>query len=223
MAQRLGNDLLNAAIRGSSFEWMPDNQTIVYKSIINGRGDAPTKPAVPAGPVISESSGGAAAVRTYQDLLKNPYDESLFEYFVNTQLTSVNVNNNQVNSLGDAGMVADFNTSPDGNYIMVEVMQKPFSYIVPYYRFAYSIQIWDKTGKTVKNLADIPLGENIPKGFMAVQPGQRSHRWRADAPASIYWVEAQDEGNPRNKVKYRDKLISSRCAFYWNNSRRYCF
>lgn len=34
--------------------------------------------------------------------------------------------------------------------------------------------------------------------------------WRADAPATLYFVEALDQGNPANEVPFRDEV------FTWN-------
>ena len=43
-----------------------------------------------SGPIIQEAlSGRADRVATYQDLLKSPHDEALFEYHMQTQLTLV--------------------------------------------------------------------------------------------------------------------------------------
>ena len=40
----------------------------------------------------------------------------------------------------------------------------------------------------------------------AARTGRRDIQWRADAPATVCWVEAQDGGDPRTKVAARDRL-----------------
>lgn len=201
---------MNLAVRGSQFQWSGDSKSIMYKSTVEG--DVPQKPVVASGPVVSENVGKAAPNRTYQDLLKNTFDESLFEYYTQTQLIRVGVDGSK-SAFGKAGMIYGFSPSPDGNYWMISRMKRPFSYLVPYYRFGQSIEIWDNKGEMVKVLANIPPAEDIPKGFGAVRKGQRSHGWRADAPATVYWVEAQDEGDPRKEVKVRDQLFSLAAPF----------
>ena len=39
---------------------------------------------------------------------------------------------------------------------------------------------------------------------MAVQKGKRYMNWRNDKPATLYYVEALDGGDPGNKVEFRD-------------------
>lgn len=204
--------IINDAV-GSSFEWMPDNKTILYKAVLANRGELPKEPTVPKGPVLQSNDGEVAPVRTYQDLLKNPYDESLFEYYASSQLMILDVMTGKHTPFGSAGMTTNFNVSPDGNYILITTLKKPFSYLVPYYSFPQEVAIFDKTGKKVRMVADVPLTENLPKGFDAVREGPRSFSWRADKPATLYWVEAQDGGDPKKIVDIRDKMFSIEAPF----------
>ena len=43
----------------------------------------------------------------------------------------------------------------------------------------------------------------MPITFSAVPTGPRSFGWRADAPATLAWVEAQDGGDPKKKADVR--------------------
>lgn len=64
----LGERRLNAIYE--DFVWL-DDDTLVASIIPEGRGEAPTAPAVPVGPKISDnSSGSKSQARTYPDLLK---------------------------------------------------------------------------------------------------------------------------------------------------------
>ena len=211
-AQKLTGPVLNGAMRGSPFEWSPDSKSILYKSVVADRGSAPSKAVAPEGPVITENVGVAAPNRTYQDLIKSPYDESLFEYYASSQLMKVDLEGKS-EKLGNKGIIAGFDPSPDGNYIMVNSVKKPFSYLVPYYRFAQEVNILDSEGNQIAQIADIPLAEDIPKGFDAVRKGPRSHSWRDDAPATIVWAEALDEGDPKNKVAHRDQVYMMNAPF----------
>ncbi|MEM9717684.1 MAG: prolyl oligopeptidase family serine peptidase [Bacteroidota bacterium] len=196
---------LNGAIRGTPLKWSADSEYLICRTIPDTRGEAPQAPAVPSGPVVSENAGKAAPNRTYQDLLKSPADEALFQYYTHSQLMQVSLTG-ETTPFGDAGMVAYMDPSPNGAYWMVERIEKPFSYLVPYYRFAQEVEIWDNTGKRVQSLASIPVAEDIPKGFGAVRKGPRSHEWRPDKPATVFWVEAQDQGDPRRDEEIRDRM-----------------
>jgi dipeptidyl aminopeptidase/acylaminoacyl peptidase len=206
-ARKLTSAVVNNAMRGA-YEWL-DAKTLIYKQVIANRGTPPQKPAVPAGPTVQANEGSAAPVRTYQDLLSNRYDEALFEYYTSSELMVLDLATGNSRALGLSGIFSTVNASPDGNYILVEQVKKPFSYIVPYYRFPSSVTVYDRSGKLVRQVADLPVAENIPKGFNAVAEGPRSFTWRADVPATLYWVEAQDGGDPKREATVRDKM------FFW--------
>ena len=74
-----------------------------------------------------------------------------------------------------------------------------------------------RTGKMVSKVAEIPLAENIPKGFGATQNWtKRNFTWRADKPASLYsgW-KRKTKGDPKNKVEVRDRLFYHGSTFQW--------
>jgi dipeptidyl aminopeptidase/acylaminoacyl peptidase len=48
---------------------------------------------------------------------------------------------------------------------------------------------------------------------MATWQGKRSVSWRADRPATLYWVEALDGGDPEKEVEYRDELFQLESPF----------
>ena len=53
---------------------------------------APVKPAASIGPKVQDNTlGKKAQTRTYQDLLKDEYDEDTFEYYTKTELVTVQV------------------------------------------------------------------------------------------------------------------------------------
>ena len=97
--------------------------------------------------------------------------------------------------------------------MLVETLHRPFSYLVPVNRFPQQTAIYSISGTLVKTLNDSPLLENMPWGRDAVPNGQRSHDWRNDAPATIYWVEAQDGGDPKKKADIRDIVYSLSAPF----------
>lgn len=210
-ARRLTEAVINDAI-GSPFAWFSDGKTLIFRKIQLNRGAIPKEPSAPSGPTIQVNEGEVAAVRTYQDLLKNKFDETLFEYFTTGQLSLLDVATGKETPFA-TGIFSNFTPSPDGNYLLVSEVKKPFSYIVPYYRFPETVTIYDRKGKVVRQLADLPAAENIPKGFGAVAEGPRSFTWRSDKPASIYWVEAQDGGDPKREAEIRDKMFHLEAPF----------
>jgi len=95
----------------------------------------------------------------------------------------------------------------------VKPVHEPFSYLVPYSRFPSTTMIYDRNGNEIKTLLEVPLIEDLPQGFMAVRTGMRSVRWRADKPATLYWAEALDGGDPEKEVEYRDAVYQQAAPF----------
>ena len=167
---------------------------------------------IPTGPTISTSDGQKAQNRTYQDLLQDKYDEANFEILAESELVKVSLNGKQSTFLPKA-MYWWVSFSPDGEYLMVNTIHRPFSYLVPYNRFPSQTNIYTKDGKLVSKFHETPLREVMPKGFMSTSTGKRSIRWRADKPATLYWAEAQDQGDPAVEVEYRDAVYEQAAPF----------
>ena len=204
-AVRLTEARLNSTY-GSPFCWLSDNRTLLCKAVPADRGPTPESPEVPIGPVIQESTGRKAPARTFQDMLKNPHDEALFEYYFTSQVLRITLDGEST-EIGPQGIIYWAEPSPNGKYILVETIHRPFSYLVPAYRFPDRVEIWDMDGNVINEVADLPLAEEVPIDFDAVPTGRRSFGWRCDAPATLYWMEAQDGGDPKTEAEVRDKVF----------------
>lgn len=211
-AKKLSNIKLTANMR-SVISWFADSKALLIKALPENREVLiNTELAVPTGPTISVSDGKKAQNRTYQDLLKNADDEFNFEQLALSTLKKVTLNGKVSNWL-DAGMYGGVRFSPDGNYVLVTEYKRPFSYLVPYSRFPKQITVYKSNAKKLQTLTQVPLIEDLPKGFMAVRQGKRAFQWRHDKPASLVYVEALDGGNPQNKVEHRDQLVELQAPF----------
>ncbi len=210
-ARQLTGNVVNDVL-GTSYIWLPDNQTLLYSAVPAGRGEVPPPPAVASAPVIQESLGRRAAVRTFQDMLSNAYDEALFTYYATSQLVKIDLDGNSTPLL-DPGIITRFHTSPDGNYLYLGQIQKPFSYIVPASRFSQRSELFTIEGEFIRLLAEYPVLDDLPQGRGATRTGPRNFRWRADAPATLYYAEALDGGDPRAEAEYRDQLYVMQAPF----------
>ncbi len=203
---KLSKRMLNNVI-GTTFTWLQPNESIIFATVISDPDKKPVPPRTPAGPDVQENIGRQAAVRTFQDLLQTAHDAELFEYFIQTQLVEVNIHDGSEKNIGAPGLYSRFTPSPGGEYILVQEIQQPFSFVVPWSRFALKIEIWDNNGELIQTLADIPASEDLPQGFGAVRTGPRSHTWQNDAAATLWWTEARDDGDPSIETSVRDQLF----------------
>ena len=211
-AYKISNANVNANMR-STINWFKDNKHLLVKMLPNDRKELiNTATAVPSGPTVSVSDGAKAQNRTYQDLLKTPNDEFNFEQLARSEIKKLSING-EVTDFLDADMYRGISFSPDGNYIMVTKIKRPFSYLVTYSRFPSESNIYDLNGNFVKTVNNVPLDEVRPKGFMATRTGKRSMQWRSDKPATIVWAEALDKGDPEVKVDYRDVVYQLDAPF----------
>ncbi|WP_372756807.1 prolyl oligopeptidase family serine peptidase [Mariniflexile sp.] len=212
-AKKISNANLNANIN-DPMTWFKDSKSLLVKIIPNNKQPLiNTKEAIPTGPTISISEAGVEAQnRTYQDLLKNKNDEFNFEQLVLSDIYKIDLDGSS-SLWKQSDMYLNTSFSPDGNYIMVTTIKKPFSYLVPYSRFPSNTSIYTATGEFVKTVLEVPLIEDLPKGFMAERTGKRDLNWRNDKPATLYWAEALDEGNPENNVPFRDEVFQQDAPF----------
>ena len=211
-AKKLTDATVNANM-GSSLNWLKDNRNLLVKMLPSDRKPLiDTDTAVPAGPTISESDGEKAQNRTYQDLLKTPNDEFNFEQLARSELKKVSING-AVESFLPADMYRGVNISPDGNFIMITTIKRPFSYLVTYSRFPSESTIYTTEGTKVKTVNEVPLDEVRPKGFMATRTGKRNMTWRDDQPSTLVWAEALDQGDPEIEVEYRDAVYEVKAPF----------
>lgn len=210
-ARRLTDARLNGA-SGAPCAWASPAAGLVCKLIPAGRGPAPAAAATPRGPLVQESSGKPAPNRTYEDLLQSPDDEALFEHHFASQIALISPDGT-VRPIGAPGLHVTARPSPDGVFLLVETLHRPFSYVVPRERFPRTISVWNVDGLFVRQVADVPLQEEVSPAFDAVPIGPRDVSWREDAPATLAWAEALDGGDPAKPATKRDRLALLEAPF----------
>jgi dipeptidyl aminopeptidase/acylaminoacyl peptidase len=208
-AARINKAPLNI-VMGGAFSWVDDN-TLLYKTTILPASAMPKKPITPKGPTVQENYGSASPRPTFQDLIKSPYDESLFEFFTKAQLVK-NVNGVETR-INAPAIYTSVSTSPDKKYLLVRTVNKPFSYSVPAFGFNSTVSIHDANGKLVKELVKLPSSETAPAGNDNVQDVPRSIQWRDDEAATVVWCKALDGGLIKNTAEFRDAVYGLSAPF----------
>ena len=196
------------------FSWMADSKSMLVqlKPAKLGKADTPT--GIPSGPTAQDSVAGAGALqlRTYPDLLRNEEDAKLFEHYATSQLAIIDVTGN-TKLIGSADMFGDVELAPGGKMLLTAVLRRPFSYIAPVNVFANRVEVRDLDGKLVHLVADNALEEGLPPGNDAVSMRPRQVSWRADAPATLVWAQAQDGGDPAKAAEVRDIVFMHAAPF----------
>lgn len=222
---QLTNAVLNAA-HGTPYQWLPGNSGLICKIVPDSRGKPPTESRISQGPIVQENLGRKTPNRTYTNLLKNPDDEALFEYYLTSGLERVSLDGTRT-PLVAPSLIEEAKPSPDGRFILLTTWHRPFSYQVPAQLFPQSIEIFEQTGKVVHRLADLQLADDIPIKFDSVRPGPRLVSWRTDRPATLYWVEALDGGDAGHEASLRDALFeldapfSGKPTLLWRSEYRF--
>ncbi len=216
-ARRLAGIALNG-IFGSPCEWMADSRRLICRTVPKGRGAPPKRSEVPTGPVIQENLGRVTPGPTYEDLLKNPEDEAIFDFYA-TSLVSVVRLDGTSTAAGKPGVMVGASPSPDGHYVLIDERHHPYSYLLPFGFFPEREMVVNLASGETKQLADKPLEDTIPNLHDAVEAGPRDFGWRSDAPATVIWVEAGDGGDPRKDVAVRDTLTLLNAPFDGSGSK----
>jgi dipeptidyl aminopeptidase/acylaminoacyl peptidase len=209
---RLGNVRLNPML-GSSLQWMPDQKTLLVKAVPEHAGPPPAGTIDVEGPSIQETDGKSGESSTYEarDTLSSKHDEDLFEYYATSQLALVDIASGAATPVGKPAVLTEIDAAPDNDHILVTSIQKPYSYVVTYDRFAHDVAVWDREGNVTRTLAKLPVADRVP--IHGVPVGPRDHEWRSTEPATLVWAEALDGGDWNAKVPARDKVLMQRAPF----------
>ena len=227
-------------VNGCAYQFTSDGKSLLCKVVPeNHPSQPPAEPTVPIGPSIQTVTEGArkAPGRTYQDLLKNRYDEEKFTYFVSTELLKIDLTTNPTScsteSGGSSGDSCNYDSasivtqskggiipyriesSPCGRYLLVEKITD-FSYSVPFGRFGKQVWVWDLYNGGSILIVSNPVDDEIPLSFDACSRHKRRFQFHPCFPHTLLYALALDGGDPSNdpfldedeQCTYRDALYT---------------
>ncbi len=218
-AKQLSGRKLNLFFGANNFNWTPDGKAIITRLVPQKRAEVPKENGkdFPAGPTIQQSWGKKGGVRTFQDLLKDKYDEYLFDYYATSSLAEI-AEDGSIRQIGKDAIYTEADYSPDGKYLIVRHVFPPYSYQVGYRQFPNSLELWNNTGKLIKILdkKELSVGENEPKKQEPEKEKGHRYAWRPDKASTLYWyqsntIKADTIKAPEAKDKKYDKLVE------WNS------
>ena len=201
-ARRLSERPALASLTGS-LRFTADGSALFAVLQPEGRESMPTRSDVAQEPRIFTSVAGKTPGRTYRFLLKTPHDKALLEWGCTGQLARIEVDGGAVEAVGAPSMIRSFDPSPDGEYVRVTTVQKPFSYLAPMSAFGTKDELWNRAGEIVQEIGKRPLrlgrSQTAPKAAAAgakvkdAKPKpepKRSLAWRPDGTGLSFMQKA---------------------------------
>lgn len=199
---RIYNVRLNNAIDPDDLAWLNAKEVVVL-TVPDQRGNPPSRQQT--GPVIQENHGKASPERTYADLLRNPADENAFEYYARSQLTLVDISSGQSRDLDKPDLFTSISAVGNGQALLTERLTRPFSYNLTFDDFPTTVEVRQRDGKVIRELARMPLKQGV--AIDGALPGPRVFYASPTKDAAVYWVEALDGGNPNSRAAFRDRVM----------------
>lgn len=210
--KKLTGPILNGNL-GRTFTWLANSNELMVKTLPADKQPLINKTTnIPTGPKVSVTTGTEAQNRTYADLLQDKADEFNFTQLARSTLQNVNLEGN-ISPWLETAIYGNINFSPDGNYVLVNTIHEPYSYMVPYSRFPSKTAIYSSDAQLVKLVTENPLLEDLPKGMNSTMKGPRNITWRSDKPATLTYVVALDEGDQANEAEFRDEVFEMAAPF----------
>jgi dipeptidyl aminopeptidase/acylaminoacyl peptidase len=191
--------------------WMPGGKQLVVLAVAR-TGPPPPAPAAPTGPVVQQTTGTSGAVTTFEDLLSDSHDETLFDYYGSSAPTLVDIAKLSTKRVGARAIYAHVAPSPGGAYLLTERLHRPYSYLFPYDRFPTLTSVIDLRNAKETTVVDGPLHDALP--YDGVPTGPRNVKWQPNVPATVVWWEALDGGDPKTPATYRDRLMQRALPFH---------
>ncbi|MBC7532548.1 MAG: S9 family peptidase [Oligoflexus sp.] len=203
-AHKVEGLLLNDNFVNRSYQWSSDSKSLLVSARVSNNEkfiqknlDAPT---------IEETLGTKVQARSYPYLLKTKADIELFKKAANAQIYKVDAASLKKSKVGKPASLASFDLAPNDKDLLVKTFSEPFSFAVVADDFALNVEVWNQTTGVVKNVLKMPLAESVPPE--GVRTGPRFVTWQAGHASRLIWVEALDDGDPRQKVPHRDRLMT---------------
>ena len=198
----------------TTFDFTRDGKQIATVLVPDGRAAMPQPPASPTGPSVKLAmETDKNRLRTFPSLMSTPYDEQLLEWHSTGQLALIDVAKSSAKKIGAPAMIRAIDVAPDGKYVRVTRMLKPFSYDVPVSNFGQIEEIWDESGKAVAKVSDRPMNVGVASpddppvdpqappaggGRGGQQTGKREVAWRTDGQGLTFVEQEPAPANARN-------------------------
>jgi len=176
----------------TNFEFTQDGRHLSTVLVPDGRSPMPAAPAAPYGPTVKIADADRNRLRTFPSLLSSTYEKVLLEWHATGQVALIDLQKGAIKKVGQPAMIRGVDPSPDGKYVRVTKMIKPFSYDVPVSSFGQVEEIWNVDGKLLAKVTERPINLGVQDDTQPADPpdagggrggnqqGKREIAWRTD-------------------------------------------
>lgn len=198
------------ATLNTSFQWTEDSRYIISVLLPERRGDEPVRPETPTELKVRVTSEEDNRLRTYPSLLEDRFEGKLLEYYINGQLVRIDTQNRRARNIGEPAMIRNIDADPSGEFVIVQTVQQPFSYIVPVSRFAWNEEVWDLDGNVLTTLRTSEVNAGVPDHDVVEDNGRRNIQWRPDGNglSLLLKTEEDEEDEVNDSEKEEEKKES---------------
>ncbi len=197
---------IDAAIPGNPYHWFSDGHRLLVQ-----RTETKSDPLSRSLKAIAPTTHHQVDEESLTPKTPDPFSISGREAhgyrFIQSHLFTYDLDDQSLLDFGISGAIVDVLISPDDRYVLIKELNPPISELLPRHRHAIQSSLYSSEGTFLRKVADQPSACPQWSNPDAVPEGPRNIDWRSDKPATLYWVEAQDGGDPDTKSPIRDRLF----------------
>ena len=190
--------MVDAAVNGleGDCDWLDDSSGLVCGFVPTPRAAAPVEPKVPAGPNVQENHGKPGPVPTFEDMLDERARRGAVRVLLHQPARGRRCGHGPPHARSASRRSSAASApSPDGQFVLVEKIKRPFSHLLPWNGFPKDVEVWNRRGEKARTIADVPMSDIVPINGVHDRTARVS--LAADQPATLVWVEALDKGDIR--------------------------
>jgi len=193
---------VSAQLGAESLVWLPDSSAVVVRqSLMQPQSSAAEMPGI-----VLKSSQDTAQSRVYRDALDSEDRRRMFRQLSQQRAVLIDVTG-QLTPLTAAGMLEDLSISPDGRYLLLQLLDDDLHPAVKFSRLGRRYQVIDlHQRKLVAEPAALGAAELLARQPDAAAAGTRLIQWLPGAPASLVWAEAVELQGHRVTASVRDQV-----------------
>lgn len=193
---------VSAQLGSDSLVWLPDSSAVVVReSLMQQQVFESDKQEV-----VLKSSQGAAQNRIYPDALDSEDKRRIFRQLTQQRAVLIDAKG-QLKPLSESGMLESLSISPDGQYLLVQLLDDNLHPAVKFSRLGRRYQVINlHNGSMVAEPTALAAAVIVARQPDAAASGARLVQWLPSAAASLVWVEAVELQGHRIAAPVRDQV-----------------